>query len=366
MDVSPSARMCQSFCVRNADFVGSPPDGVSGAVRKSALSAWGNKSVSSHFRGSVACLALSFGVACSSIPPHPKISARSDGFSDLIAQAHLDNLVSLGPRLPGSTPDKAARGYFQREFRLAGASTEILEIGEDRHLVAEIPGRSTDTVLLMAPYPALGSDRWVDDSGAVLLLELARVLANDSPLYTVRIALADTRPTAPGASEGRGPGALRGNDGDSVLARQRVSEAGESLASALETRGWLKGLRALIAFEPRWGSASRMARDLRSHPVFRAVFWETAANLGHGDSFPPDAGWRSPLGLQGAFQARGVTQVLALVDETTARAEFQAGLGETVLARQARAAGLVPVGDVTLEALARLMRRFERADAFSQ
>jgi hypothetical protein len=36
------------------------------------------------------------------------------------------------------------------------------------------------------------------------------------------------------------------------------------------------------------------------------------------------------------------------------------------LARQARAAGLVPVGDVTLEALARLMRRFERADAFSQ
>ena len=151
-----------------------------------------------------------------------------------------------------------------------------------------------------------------------------------------------------------------------ALARLRVAEAGESLASGLEAIGELEGLRAVIAFEPRAGSASRMARDLRSHPVFRSVFWETAAELGHGAFFPPDAGWSSPQRFQGAFEARGLSQVLALVDETIARAELQAGLGARSGPQNARGVGLGPVGSVTLEALSRLMRRFERVDAFSE
>jgi len=303
-------------------------------------------------------------LACSRVPPHPKISVTHAGFSEAIAQAHLENLAGLGPRLPGSEAEQAARGYFEREFRLAGAQVETLEVAGYRHLIADIRGASRDNVLLVAPNASLGSDEWVDDSGAVLLLELARVLAGDSSPYTVRMALADIRPTADPTTE-----ETVGEEMDPIessLARQRVSEAGESLVSALEAAGQLAGLRAVIAFEPRAGVAPRMARDLRSHPVFRAVFWEAAAELGHGGSFPADAGWRSPLGLQGAFRARGLGQVLALVDETTARAELQAGLGELAPSSSDRVAGLEPVGSVTLEALSRLMRRFEQADAFSE
>jgi len=285
-----------------------------------------------------------------------------------MVRAHLENLAGLGPRLPGSKADEAARGYLKREFRLAGAKTRILEAGEYHHLMAEIPGVSEDGILLVAPYSVLGSEEWLDDSGAVLLLELTRVLASSSPPYTVRIALAYTRPE-PGESAVEGiPGAVSepSRAMRSARAREQVIEAGESLADALDADGRLDGLRAVIAFEPRAGGVPRMARDLRSHPVFRSVFWEAAAALGHGDVFPPDAGWRSPPGLQGAFQARGLGLVLALVDESTARAELQAGLAGAAVMGSAEAQGVEPIGSVTLEALSRLMRRFERVDAFSE
>jgi hypothetical protein len=288
-----------------------------------------------------------------------------------MVRAHLENLADLGPRLPGSEADRTARAYLRREFRQAGAETEILEAGEYHHLLAEIPGASQDGVLLVAPYSALGGDAWVDDSGAVLLLELTRVLASPPPPYTVLIALAYVRPRAVAVvrTAGESPsGAIggRASPNGSALAREQVTLAGESLASALEADGQLDGLRAVIAFEPRAGGVPRMARDLRSHPVFRSVFWEAAAALGHGDSFPPDAGWRSPPGLQGAFQARGLGLVLALVDETTARAELQGSLGENGEVGAADAWGVEPLGSVTLEALSRLMGRFERVDAFAE
>ncbi len=365
MEVSLGARMCQSFCMRNADWEGNSSGLGAEPSSESVSRRCENRSGLDGLRTSVACFLSAFFLACSSLPPHPKFLPSDRGFSDEIAQAHLENLAGLGPRLPGSEADQAARGYIEREFRLVGARIGRLEFDGYRHLIAEIPGASEDSILLVAPYSTLGSDEWVDDSGAALLLELSRVLASDPTPYTVRIALAETRPTEGQGTSGTAVSAARGPIGSS-LARQRVSLAGVSLANALDASGGLWGLRAVIAFEPRAGVATRMARDLRSHPVFRSVFWEAAAALGHGASFPSDAGWRSPAGLQGAFRARGLGQVLALVDETTARAELLAGPGERERPPLDPPAGLEPVGSVTLEALSRLMRRFERADAFSK
>ena len=361
--------MCQSFCLRNADSVGFQPGG-SKALRGSTIGESGKRSVRGDLGGTLACLALAGVLACSSLPPHPKIPTTGGQFSDAMVRAHLENLSGLGPRLPGSEADRTARAYFRREFRQAGAETELLEAGEYHHLIAEIPGASQDGILLVAPYSALGGDAWVDDSGAVLLLELTRVLASPPPPYTVRIALAYVRPRAVAQNAAESPsgatGGRAGPNGSALLAREQVTLAGESLASALEADGRLDGLRAVIAFELRAGRVPRMARDLRSHPVFRSVFWEAAAALGHGDSFPPDAGWRSPPGLQDAFLARGLGLVLALVDETTARAELQAGLGAVGEVGAAGARGVEPLGSVTLEALSRLMGRFERVDAFAE
>ena len=299
--------------------------------------------------------------ACSRIPGHPRTPVIEDRFSEAVVRAHLENLARLGPRLPGSETDLDVRTYLEREFEIVGVPLAVLEQGRSRHLLGEIPGESDDRVLLVASYAALGSNEWVDDSGAVLLLELARVLAREVPPYTVQIALAETRPRIPVAKIDQiaveiGP----------LEARQRVFDAGVSLSQALERRGGFERLRVVVAFEPRAAVTPRMARDLRSHPVFRSLFWEVAAELGHADAFPPDAGWRSPLGLQAAFRSRGLGQVLALVDETTARIELQAGPAPAVSADSGGPVGLEAIGQVTLEALSRLMNRFERIDAFSR
>ncbi len=299
--------------------------------------------------------------ACSRIPGHPRTPVIEDQFSEALVRAHLENLARLGPRLPGSETDLDVRTYLAREFEIVGVPLRVLEQDGSRHLVGEIPGESGDRVLLVTSYAALGSNEWVDDSGAVLLLELARVLARGVPTYTVQIALAETRP--PVAETPIDPGAAEIGP---LEARERVFQAGISLSEALAREGGLEGVRVVVAFEPRATVTPRMARDLRSHPVFRSLFWEVAAELGHADAFPPEGGWRSPVGLQAAFRSRGLKQVLALVDETTARIELQAGPAPGVSVDFAEPLGLGSIGEVTLEALARLMNRFERIDAFSQ
>lgn len=299
--------------------------------------------------------------ACSRIPGHPRTPVVEDQFSEAVVRAHLDNLARLGPRLPGSETDLDVRTYLEREFEIVGVPLAVLEQGGSRHLVGVIPGESDDRVLLVTSYAALGSNEWVDDSGAVLLLELTRVLARGVPPYTVQIALAETRPRIPDATTDPNPAKI-----GPLEARQRVFQAGVSLGEALERTGALERLRVVVAFEPRAAVTPRMARDLRSHPVFRSLFWEVAAELGQASAFPPDGGWRSPLGLQAAFRSRGLGQVLALVDETTARIELQAGPRPAVSADSGESVGLEAVGQVTLEALSRLMNRFERIDAFSR
>ena len=325
------------------------------------LTGYRNRPRSERLRWLIACLLLLVLTSCSRIPRHPRTPVIEGRFSDAVVQAHLENLARMGPRLPDSETDLDVRSYLAREFEMVGVPLAILEQGDSRHLLGEIPGASADRVLLVAPYAALGSNRWVDDSGTVLLLELARTLAREVPPYTVQIALADTRPRIASASSDPSGGEI-----GPLEARQRVFEAGLGLSQALEHEGGLEGIRVVVTFEPRATPTPRMARDLRSHPVFRALFWEVAAELGHADAFPPDAGWRSPLGLQEAFGFRGLKQVLSLVDEMTARIELQAGPGPAVEASPGSPARLEPIGQVTLEALSRLMNRFERIDAFSR
>ena len=306
-------------------------------------------------------------LACSPVPPHPEISPPVDGFSVDLAEAHLDAMSELSPRLPGSEADQAVRSYLIREFGLAGAEAQWIPEGGRDHLLAEVRGAFEDRVLLVAPYSLMGSNEWVDDSGAALFLELVRYFSRHPPLYTLQFALADTRPA--GFSDvPRGAEAPEGGLGaaGAVETREWVSEAGRSLAGAMADRSESSGIRAVIAFEPRAGSHPRMARDLKSHPVYRSIFWQSAAALGYEDVFSPDAGWSSTEGLQTAFQGQGLGRVLALVDERIARAELHEGLGRPGLGDERGPVGLEPTGRVTIEALTRLMRRFEKMDAFSQ
>jgi len=309
----------------------------------------------------IVCALLAVG--CSGIPPHPGIADSEPDFSKREVQAQLEALESIGPRRPGSKDDERARAYLEREFRLAGASVETVAEGDRRHLIAEIPGRSSDVVLFAGVYSALGAAAGPDDSGAALLLELARVLGRTTPAYTLRFALAEVHvgPIAGVPSADPSDGAREAKVFPES-ARDRVVEAGRSLARTLEgDAGGLARLRAVLVFDTTARPGLHFDRDLRSHPVFREIFWNSASALGRDEMFAPDAIWSSPHSLHDGFRERSMDRVLALVDERGARGEA----ASPERPAEASAEDLAALGSVSVEAAGRLMHRFEKVDAFS-
>lgn len=312
---------------------------------------------------------------CSSPPgdpviPPPVVFEMPDHFSGEIAKSHLDSLSAQAPRTPGSEADAAARDYLSRMFRAAGATIEIFEDGPRRHLVAELPGESEDTLLLVAAYPSLDRDEWIGDSGAALLLELARVWPREHPRYTLRLALAEARgldrehddndaSDSADAEAAAEPQADAPADGPGE-ARLGVVSAGESLARALDAAGELEGLRCIVVFDGTGRSGLRIARDLRSPPVYREVFWSSGRRLGFESIFPLKAGWASPRSLNLGFAERTTDGVVAIVDEARARPELEPirSVGGD------SADSLEAIGLVTIDALGRIMHRLSRIDDF--
>jgi len=276
----------------------------------------------------------------------------------------------FGARTPGSEGDVLARAYLAAAFEAAGAEVRIVREGSRRHLIADQAGDSEDVLLLVAAYPSLDPDLWIGDSGAALLLELARVLPRERPQYTIRFALADTREVAEEVGdEGESDSRVALNDpaegrkDDPSAARRRVVRAGESLARALDASGDSSRVRGIFVFEGGGRAKFRAARDLRSHPLFRDDFWTSARALGFESLFPLDAGWASPRSLHLGFVTpeRKMDGVVAIVDEDRARPEIE----QSRISSVGSAASLEALGRVTVDALGRIMHRLSRIDDFA-
>lgn len=298
--------------------------------------------------------------ACAKLPPSPEVDARSDRFSSARARAHYAALAGLGPREPGDEAALRARAYAARELRASGAEVDepLAEDGPGaRHLVARLPGGSPDPVLIVVPWAVKAPSGQLDDSGLAALLELARAFSRQARPYTLLLAVASV-PSPPASSpvaSGAGP-AWRG----------AIQAAGADLIEALEARGDLAGLRAVLVMEPRAAGAGRVARDLRSQPIFRDLFWRTAATLGHEDAFPAEGRWTTPRGLQSAFLEAGHGQVLALIDEGAAGGVPVVTASRDGTSEPPAASGSFDaLGVVGFEGILRLMQRLERVDAFS-
>jgi hypothetical protein len=283
-----------------------------------------------------------------------------------MARAHVEALASLAPRLPGSREDRLARAYLMRELQLAGLEVEEVPDDDGIHLLAGLRGASSDELLLVAPYPALAEGDPGDDTGAAVLLEMARVFGSQSePAYRLRFAFCEIRLSAH-LSDGSSPRDSREPDPPPVssraASRERVVVAGRSLAAALEARGELEGLRGVIVLDRVGRSGLRVARDLRSHPVFREIFWESATALGLEEAFPRDEGWASSEGLHIGFRERGMDRLVVLTDEAVVRPDHT----RTGSSAEVSAATLEAVGVVAVEALGRIMQRLSKVDAFTR
>ncbi|MEZ4356639.1 MAG: hypothetical protein R3F16_23625 [Myxococcota bacterium] len=302
-------------------------------------------------------------VACSggaAGPPDEVVAELPEdptSFSSRGMTLELEELGRLAPREREGASDLAARARIGEALGRAGLRVETLVEGDRRHLLAERPGRSGDVVLLVVGYFPLAPEEAEDDAGSVLLLELARVLAlrPEPPPYTLWLAWADALggPALPPEAE-------------LDPARRRSVEAGRSLARAIGPVAGSRRIRAVLTFEPRARAALRIARDLRSQPVHRALFQDVAEARRRTGLFPPaDAGlWTTSEGLHVGFREAGFAGLLALVDESLAGAEGSPRLRGDAGAARPVGSALVGLGEVTVDALDRMMRRFANIDAF--
>ena len=149
-------------------------------------------------------------------------SSAPDTFSAEAAWRDLQALVRLGPRPSGSPAAAEARAYLRGRLEAIGAQVEAVKqilpaSGPDAppvevtHLVATLPGESSDRFLLAASYDtrAMPGFEFVaanaSASGPALVLELARALSHRPRPYTLVVAFLDGDRLPPSAASA-GPG----------------------------------------------------------------------------------------------------------------------------------------------------------------
>jgi hypothetical protein len=337
---------------------------------------------------------FALGLACQSSPP-PAIgvpaaaTARADAFEAQRAWQDLGAFAEIGPRVMGTEGVRRAGDYilgeltklelevFEQEVRVRRAPQE--QGGEQdqegeqegdqegkqeqeplalRNIAAKIPGSSSDTFLIVAPYDTRRYENFrflgVNDggSGSAVLLEIARVLAaNPLPYTTWLVFLDGEAPVAPGDV----PVAPPSHFGSRALAKHLYDE------------GVLAGVRLALILNRVCDADLRVARDLLSHRIYREEFWRAAARLGRSDAFPPGASFESPVASHHALTAVGLRRVVALVDTSFGGDEppgLYAGTEDDDL-EHCSADSLEAVGKVALEALDKISQRLAKIDRFA-
>ena len=301
--------------------------------------------------------------ACESVPQGPPPAAPST-FSASDAWHHLEALTGFGSRQTGTRGAARARRYLRKHLEELGADVDEVKLrlaSEDegpreiRHLVATLPGESSDRLVLAASYDsrALPDVEFVganaSASGPALVLELARALSERSRPYTIVVALVDGD-----ALPATGPAA-------------RFSGS-RSLASWLseEAAGGFAKIRLAVFFQQVADPELSIARDLRSHPIYREFFWKAARDLGRESYFAPGASVESVDAGHLEFIDRGLLRSVVIADPRFGGPDVPgryAGSVEDTVERCSRDS-LGIVGDVALEALDRIAARLVRIDRF--
>jgi hypothetical protein len=306
------------------------------------------------------------------LPPRPAATADGhvDAFSADRAWKHLEALAAIGARASGTEGAAKARAYIRDELTSLGlevvsrSTTASFDSGDasDLELVnleATIPGDYPDLIVLAAPYDSAYHASFeylgVNDgaSGAALLLELARVLASNPLLYTVRLYFLDGE-----APLGRG---------DAEDAETRLLGS-MTAASVLESRQELAGIRLLLLVNRVSDADLRIARDRFSHRTYRDAIWRAAAELGYVDVFSPVAEFDAPVAGHRSFIDRGMRRTVAIVDPHFGAADAPglADHSEEDTLDRSSPRSLEIVGKVVLASLESITARLVKIDRFSE
>ena len=286
------------------------------------------------------------------------------------AWTHLQALVAIGPRQTGTRGAARARSYLEKQLEAIGAQvTEIKsplppgpgaegDAGAPRtavHVVGVLPGDSQDRFVLAAAYDtrAIPDVEFVganaSGSGPALVLELARAFSQRSRAYTLMVLFLD---------------------GDQLPALEPGSDfpGSHELAARMARDGAFQRIRLAVFFQQVADVDLSIARDLRSHPIYREFFWEAAALLGRSAYFAPGARVESVDGSDVEFIDQGLRRTVMISDPRYGGDDVPGRYAgsETDSLLRCSPLSLQVVGDVSLEALTRIAQRLTRIDRFHE
>jgi hypothetical protein len=182
-------------------------------------------------------------------------------------------------------------------------------------------------------------------SGPALLLELARVMAARPSPYTMWFMFLDAEePLMP------------------ELPLDQTLLGSRALTQLLAHENLLSRMRAGVVFDRVAGADLRIARDLRSHRVYREIFWSAAAKRGRGDVFPAQAPFETPHASHLIFAAAGMQRVVAIVGSTS-QSSTEHGNSPAPASTASEPASLESVGvvaETALQEITKLLRRVDR------
>jgi hypothetical protein len=320
-----------------------------------------------RLRRALAAAIAAAAAACGGAPQESDAALEGPReFSGSLAWAALEDLAG-SPRALGTSGAEEARSLIKARLGSAGVAVDTVTTTFEAkglgplaltHLVATLPGSSTDRIVLVAPYDSGHYDDFgfvgANDgaSGAALLVEMARVFAGRALPYTVELVWLE--------GEGR-----IGHGG--AEERELRWLGSRTLAERWAESGHLSGIRLLVSFNRVCDTELHIARDSGSNRELREAFWRAAQHLGMNDAFPPDRGYESVESSHTAFRDRGVRAVVTIEDTA-----FGGGAApgryagkEDVLAH-CDPDSLQSVGRVAVEAVNSIAARLAKIDRFAR
>jgi len=299
-------------------------------------------------------------------PPPPPVPPQT-AFSGERAAADMRALVDLGPRHARGPGAQGARELIRTRLEELGYDVSLQDFEVTDPAQPEAPPLAFENVaatldsdrgvgyLLLATH--FDSD-WFESfefvgandgaSGTALLLELARVFAEDPLPYGVAFAFLD--------GEGRLPGG-----------RPESALGARSLVQGLREAGLLRQVRLTVYADQVADADLAFPRDMLSDRDAREAFWRAAARLGHTQAFAPDAPMRSVPGPHPVLRAAGLRRMVVLVDDAYGGEEPPGPYAHTAddtLAHTAQES-LAIAGQVTELALRELAAHYRYVDRFA-
>jgi glutaminyl-peptide cyclotransferase len=213
--------------------------------------------------------------------------STTGGFDGSRAYDHVQHLVALGPRPPGSSAIRQAQSYIIEQLKSYGchvdehdfhASTPIGDLPM-KNIIAKIPGTGPGIVLYATHYDTVRLPNFVgaDDggSGTGTMLELARLLCSRKGKINNWIVFFD-------GEEAQG----QWTDKNSIQWTATNSTLGSrEMAASMALSGELKQAKAMVLADMIGPSNLKIKRDPGSTRWLVDLIWATAARLGYANVF---------------------------------------------------------------------------------